>query len=46
MSEGVNFPKTLVFIRTYKDCSDLYLALQHKLGDAITDAVDIQMCHS
>lgn len=31
------FPKTVLFVRTYRDCSDLYALLQHKLGSAITD---------
>lgn len=35
--KGVNFPKTVIFIRKYRDCSDLYLTLIHKLGDAATD---------
>lgn len=30
------FPKTVVFIRKYKDCSDLYLMLRAKLGDHFT----------
>lgn len=31
------FPKTVVFVRKYRDCSDLYAILQYKLGSAITD---------
>ena len=29
-----DFPKTVVFVRTYNDCSNIYLLLQQKLGDS------------
>lgn len=29
-------PKTVVFVRKYRDCSDAYIMIQHKLGDAFT----------
>jgi bloom syndrome protein len=31
------FPKTVVFIRKYRDCSDLYALLRYKLGSSMTD---------
>ena len=31
------FPKTVVFVRHYKDCSDLYLTIRKKMGPAFTD---------
>ena len=32
-----DFPKTVVFVRTYNDCSNIYLLLQQKLGDMFTN---------
>ena len=32
-----DYPKTVIFVRQYRDCSDLYLMLQHKLGSAFTE---------
>ena len=34
---GKKFLKTVVFVRKYSDCSDLYTLLEHKLGSAITN---------
>ena len=31
------YPKTVVFVRRYRDCSDLYIALTRKLGEDMTD---------
>ena len=31
-----DFPKTVVFVRTYNDRSNIYLLLQQKLGDMFT----------
>ena len=36
LREMCEFPKTIVFVRKYKDCSDLYDMLEHKLGIEIT----------
>lgn len=33
---STNFPKTVVFVRKYRDCSDLYSQVAHKLGGEIT----------
>lgn len=33
---AIDFPKTIVFVRTYKDCSNLYLMLLHQLGGMFT----------
>ena len=30
------FPKTVIFVRTYKDCSNIYLMLQQELGELFT----------
>ena len=30
------FPKMVLFVQKYRDCSDLYAILEHKLGSAIT----------
>ena len=30
-NEGLNYPKTIVFCRNYKDCTGLYLSLVEKL---------------
>lgn len=30
------FPKTVVFVRKYTDCSELYSILEHKLGSEVT----------
>ena len=32
-----DFPKTVVFVRTYNDCSNIYLLLQQNLGDMFTN---------
>ena len=32
-----DFPKTVVFVTTYNDCSNIYLLLQQKLGDMFTN---------
>ena len=37
LREMCEFPKTIVFVRKYKDCSDLYDMLEHKLGIEITN---------
>ena len=34
--EGVNYPKTIIFCRTYQTCSMLYLQLKHLLGQFFT----------
>ena len=31
------FPKTIIYVRTYKDCIDIYMQLKHKMGSAFTD---------
>jgi len=31
------FPKTVLFVRRYQDCSNLYAFLHHKVGEALTD---------
>ena len=31
------FPKTVLFVRRYQDCSDIYAYLRYKLGGSITD---------
>ena len=36
-SKGIGFPKTVVFVRTYKDCSCIYAMLKQKLGQYFTD---------
>ena len=36
-SRGVLFPKTVVYVRTYSDCCDIYMSLKHKLGPDITE---------
>ena len=33
----VDFPKMVIFVRTYKDCIDIYLQLKQKLGSAFTE---------
>ncbi len=35
--KGSRFPKTVVFIRKYRHCWDLYALLLHKLGTDFTD---------
>ena len=35
------FQKTIVFVRKYTDCSDLYDMLEHKLGIEITNPMYI-----
>ena len=30
------FPKRVIFVRTYKDCSNIYLMLQQELGELFT----------
>ena len=32
-----DYPKTVIFVRKYQHCSDLYTILQHKLGKAFTE---------
>ena len=32
-----SYPKTVIFFRTYKDCSDLYLTIRKKLGKRFTE---------
>ena len=34
---GINYPKTVIFCRTYKDCSNLYLTIRTKLGQRFTE---------
>ena len=34
--EGANYPKTIIFCRTYQACSMLYLQLKHLLGQFFT----------
>ena len=36
-SKGPTFPKTVVFVRSYKDCSYIYVMLKWKLGKYLTD---------
>lgn len=36
MSSSQAFPKTVVFVRRYTDCSELYSILEHKLGSEVT----------
>ena len=31
------FPKAVIFVRQYRDCSDLYLMIRHKLGSVFTE---------
>ena len=33
----INFPKTVIFCRSYKDCGDLFVMLRHKLGEDYTE---------
>ncbi len=35
--KGSGFPKSVIFIRKYRHCSDLYALLLHKLGTHFTD---------
>lgn len=35
--ERINFPKTLVFCRSCKECGELYVAILDKLGKAVTE---------
>ena len=37
VEKHTEFPKTVIFIRQYSDCSDLYLMLRHKLGSAFSE---------
>ena len=30
------FPKTVIFVRTYSDCSDMYMLMKQKMGPAFT----------
>ena len=34
---GINYPKTVIFCRTYKDCSNLYLTIRTKRGQRFTE---------
>ena len=36
-NEGLNYPKTIVFCRNYKDCTGLYLSLVEKLRENLTN---------
>lgn len=36
-SKGPKFPKTVIFVRSYKDCSCIYAMLKWKLGQYFTD---------
>ena len=33
----INFPKTVIFCRSYKDCGDLFVMLHLKLGEDYTE---------
>ena len=35
--DRIFYPKTLIYVRTYSDCSDIYLQLRSKLGLEIND---------
>ena len=37
IQKGVNYPKTIIFCRTYQDCTDLYARMVHYLGDNKTE---------
>ena len=36
-TKRTEFPKTVIFVRQYRDCSDLYLMVRHKLGSVFTE---------
>ena len=38
--DRILYPKTLIYVRTYSDCSDIYLQLRSKLGLEINDPPD------
>ena len=31
------FPKTIIYVRSYNDCSRNYMVIKHKMGDAFTE---------
>ena len=31
-TKRTEFPKTVIFVRQYRDCSDIYLMIRHELG--------------
>ena len=35
-SQGLEYPKTIIFCRTYHDCGDLYYSLHKSLGAYFT----------
>lgn len=37
IEKHTDFPKTVIFVRQYQDCSDIYLMLRHKLGSRFTE---------
>ena len=37
VAKCTEFPKTVIFVHQYSDCSDLFLMLRHKLGSAFTE---------
>ena len=39
-STGLNYPKTIVYARTYKDCINLYQLLKSKMGYNFTDPIE------
>ena len=36
-TKRTEFSKTVIFVRQYRDCSDLYLMVRHKLGSVFTE---------
>lgn len=36
-SRRMCFPKTIIYVRTYRDCIDMYMHIKHKLGCAFTE---------
>ena len=36
-SKRTSFPKTVIYVRAYNDCSSVYMLLKHKMGDGFTE---------
>ena len=36
-AKQASFPKTVVYVRTFADCSNIYILLKHNLGKYFTD---------
>ena len=36
-SKRTSFPKTVIYVRTYSDCSSIYMLLKHKMGSSFTE---------